>query len=67
MEKTFVRDSKGVLINNNSTAYSARILAKKRSKNQQRQEDEIQSLKTQLEELKEEDLRKKERAEELEQ
>tara|TARA_R110002167_G_scaffold85390_1_gene231563 strand:+ start:1114 stop:1302 length:189 start_codon:yes stop_codon:yes gene_type:complete len=53
MEKTFVRDSKGVLINNNSTAYSARLLAKKRSKNQQRQEDEIQSLKTQLEELKE--------------
>jgi len=53
MEKTFVRDSKGVLINNNIAAYSSRRAAKERSKNQQRQEEEIKSLKTQLEELKE--------------
>jgi len=53
MEKTFVRDSKGVLINNNTTAYSSRRAAKERRKNQQRQEEDIKSLKTQLEELKE--------------
>jgi len=53
MEKTFVRDSKGVLINNNTTAYSSRRAAKERSKKQEKQEEEIVSLRTQLEELKE--------------
>jgi len=53
MEKTFVRDSKGVLINNNTIAYSSRRAAKERRKNQERQEEDIKSLKTQLEELKE--------------
>jgi len=53
MEKTFIRKSKGILINNNTTAYTARIEAKKRSKKQLKQEEEIKSLKAQLEELKE--------------
>jgi hypothetical protein len=53
MEKTFIRKSKGILINNNTTAYTARMEAKKRSKKQRKQEEEIKSLKAQLEELKE--------------
>ena len=53
MEKTFIRNSKGVLINNNSVAYADRIAAKGRSKNQRKQGEEIKSLKAQLEELKE--------------
>ena len=53
MEKAYIRKSKGVLINNNTTAYTARMEAKKRSKKQQKHEEEIESLKAQLEELKE--------------
>lgn len=53
MEKTFIRKSKGILINNNTTAYTARMEAKKRSKKQRKQEEEIKLLKEQFEELKE--------------
>jgi hypothetical protein len=53
MEKAYIRKSKGVLINNSTTAYSARMEAKKRNKKQAKHEEEIKSLKEQLEELKE--------------
>tara|TARA_B110000444_G_scaffold185967_1_gene175095 strand:+ start:1235 stop:1420 length:186 start_codon:yes stop_codon:yes gene_type:complete len=52
MEKTFIRKSKGILINNNTTAYTARMEAKKRNKKQRKQEEEIEFLKAQLKELK---------------
>lgn len=53
MEKTFIRKSKGILINNNITGYAARMEAKKRNKKQRKQGEEIELLKAQLEELKE--------------
>ncbi len=53
MEKSFIRKSKGILINNNIIAYTARMEAKKRSRKQEKQEEEIKYLKAQLEELKE--------------
>lgn len=52
MENTFNREDRGVLVNNNSSGYSARKAAKKRFEKQKVQSEEIKSLKTQLEELK---------------
>jgi len=52
MENTFNREDRGVLVNNNSSGYSARRAAKKRFEKQKVQSEEIESLKTQLEELK---------------
>lgn len=51
MENKYQRDPEtGALINKNNSAYASRILAKKRAKIQ---EEEIKSLKEQIEELKE--------------
>jgi hypothetical protein len=52
MEKTFIRNKAGILINSNSSAYTARRVAKARGENQRKQEEEITLLKTQLAELK---------------
>tara|TARA_B110000444_G_scaffold22008_1_gene18260 strand:- start:2019 stop:2207 length:189 start_codon:yes stop_codon:yes gene_type:complete len=53
MENKFNREERGVLVNQNSTAYSARKAAKERLKNQRAQSEEIESLQKQLKELKE--------------
>jgi len=52
MEKTFIRNKAGILINSNSSAYTARRVAKARGEKQRKQEEEITLLKTQLAELK---------------
>jgi|11BtaG_2_1085332.scaffolds.fasta_scaffold00065_8 hypothetical protein len=52
MEKTFIRNKAGILINSNSSAYAARRAAKSRGEKQRKQEEEIILLKTQLAELK---------------
>jgi len=52
MEK-FIRKSRGVLINKDESAYNARMAAKKNSQNQKSQEEEIEYLKSEIDELKE--------------
>jgi len=52
MESKFIRKSRGVLINKDESAYNARMAAKKNSQKQQFQEEEIESLKTEIDELK---------------
>jgi hypothetical protein len=50
--KKFIRDNKGILINNDSNAYAARRAAKMRARKEKTQEEEIESLKAQIAELK---------------
>jgi hypothetical protein len=52
MKSKFIRKSRGVLINKDESAYNARMSAKKNSQKQQFQEEEIESLKTEISELK---------------
>ncbi len=47
-----MRKSRGVLINKDESAYNARMVAKKNRQNQKSQEEEIESLKTEISELK---------------
>jgi len=52
MESKFIRKGLGVLINKDESAYNARIIAKKNSQNQKSQEEEIESLKAEIDGLK---------------
>lgn len=52
MESKFIRKGLGVLINKDESAYNARMTAKKNSQKHQFQEEEIESLKTEINELK---------------
>lgn len=53
MENKFKRDTNSnALINIDTAAYNARKLSKLRAKKQKKQEDEIESLKQEVEELK---------------
>ena len=52
MEK-FIRKGRGVLVNKDESAYNARMVAKKNSQKQKSQEEEIEYLKTEIDELKE--------------
>ena len=52
MDKKYVRKSPGVIINKDRVGYNARMVAKKNIKNQQSQSKEIESLKTEIDELK---------------
>lgn len=53
MERKFIRKGLGVLISKDESAYNARIIAKKNSQKQKSQEEEIEYLKTEIDELKE--------------
>jgi len=53
MESKFIRKGLGVLINKDESAYNARIITKKNSQNQKSQEEEIEYLKSEIDELKE--------------
>ena len=52
MKSKFIRKNRGVLINKDESSYNARMSAKKNSQKQQFQEEEIESLKTEISELK---------------
>jgi hypothetical protein len=52
MESKFIRKGRGVLINKDKSAYTARMVAKKNSQKQKSQEEEIEYLKTEISELK---------------
>jgi len=52
MKSKFVRKNRGVLINKDESSYNARMVAKKNSQNQKSQEEKIESLKTEISELK---------------
>jgi len=53
MESKFIRKGRGVLVNKDESAYNARMVAKKNSQKQKSQEEEIEYLKTEIDELKE--------------